>query len=161
MDDYVIKSTLAALAPLPPQILQLFAYQFVVLEDFLFDLDRNPLRDGLTDDQYNQFLGVFSPEINEAFANMDESVKAPLRSWLGYWRCQVRRLHKSRRASFASRQTRVHQLFDSLTISNATAAAASTDGEALECKICQEEIVQAGQTLARIALNLPYLPGYN
>ncbi|KAA1133613.1 hypothetical protein PGTUg99_027410 [Puccinia graminis f. sp. tritici] len=157
MDDAVVGYTLAALDPLPPQIRQLFAGQFETLEIVLHELVRNPLRDGLDDNQYEQFLGPFSPSINEAFASLEESLKKPLREWYSFWRSWVRHVHKSRRASFESRQTRVHQLLDSLTISNATAADAATEGEALECKICQEDIVQAGQTILQLPCHPTHL----
>ncbi|KAA1109698.1 hypothetical protein PGTUg99_031851 [Puccinia graminis f. sp. tritici] len=141
-----MQKNLEALEPLPPQTRQLFETQFAILEAVLIELARNRLRNGLDEDQYEQFLGPPPSEINEAFGNMDEDVKAPLRFIYGFWRSWTRHVHNVRCASFAASQ-KLQRRLASLTISNAVASA---DGEALKCLVCQDDLSQVDQPILQL-----------
>ncbi|KAA1082683.1 hypothetical protein PGT21_010403 [Puccinia graminis f. sp. tritici] len=159
MNQELIDGTFAALDRLPRRrLLLLFLEEFDGLYKCYEELQANPFGNGLDDARYQRFLGSVPSHILRAFVKLDEELPSPddaytrdlLRTPLieiyVLWRYLIGRLHIFRRETFA--------FLESLVVSDATAAAAGPDGEALECQICADDIIQPGQ----IILQLPCHP---
>ncbi|EFP76351.1 uncharacterized protein PGTG_02792 [Puccinia graminis f. sp. tritici CRL 75-36-700-3] len=158
MNEALIEGTFAALYRLRRRLQLFFLDEFDGLYEIFEELRDNPHCNGLDDDRYQRFLGPVPSHIVRAFVRLDEGelsnedaftrdpLETPLIQIYALWRSLIRSLHTFRRATFA--------FLDSLIVSDATAAATSPDGEALECQICAEDIIQPGQ----IILQLPCHP---
>ncbi|KAA1133424.1 hypothetical protein PGTUg99_007659 [Puccinia graminis f. sp. tritici] len=158
MNEELIEGTFAALYRLRRRPRLLFLEEFDGLYKCYEELEANPFGNGLDDARYQRFLGSVPSHIRRAFVKLDEEelstedaytrgrLQTPLIQIYAFWLSTIERLHRFRRETFA--------FLESLVVSDATAAAAAPDGDALECQICAEDIIQPGQ----IILQLPCHP---
>ncbi|KAA1116037.1 zinc ion binding [Puccinia graminis f. sp. tritici] len=149
MDAEMLALTEEALSHLTPEYEYLFRSHFDASQLAYEALADNPIRDRFDAEERDIYFGD-QPEIDEALAQLDDAVAQPLYHILFLWMMLIGPLEEARATAYELRRRQVRQLMPTLTITDPAALPLNPDGNALECVVCNDELILAESTLIQL-----------